>query len=345
MTTVLARRESAICSAVSALRQHPLVDRITDHTYAITGGWARAFLFVPQLDQPRCIVIDPGVSNSLEQRFNRMQMERFRHAAHEIVRGDIETLMAEMQHRHTRIALLNRLVAAMKTNHKVSDGVDEFLDRSRQIAGLIAQTDLKVDAIYATHHHIDHLGVGLDLRNRLGIDERVFLPNPNILVTDRRKSDYPLASSVDDCQTIRWHGDNFGMVIINISGHTHMIGFLLPDGTLIVGDLVGTRNMWNACVMYMEDAQQHLTSLLRILGTPFERVVLSHGTEYVLEKRDADVLIKLNIARVLAARRAISENKGVVEAAEAYLKPADGEIDNAYLIRVMTTAFNIEGYR
>ncbi|MBS3068372.1 MBL fold metallo-hydrolase [Candidatus Micrarchaeota archaeon] len=327
-------------SQVLRLRQHPLIDRITDHTYAVKGGWARTFVFLPDPRDKRCIIIDPGVSNSIEAAY-RGSITRRLALLNDMLRGNGE--IEALQERAKRLEFLRRLRTDLElVDWKAADDRELFLERAAQLASVVEETGLTVDLIIATHHHIDHLGIGAALRDRLGVQEKVLIPDPGIFNRDKRRGDYQIENTPEMYAQLDRRSESMGFSVIDISGHTTMVGFLLLDGTLIVGDLIGTENMWKRTVMYMEDAERHLRSLLTALGTDFRRIVLSHGKDYNLNVVKSRALLKVNIDRVFAARRAAMRNDPI-EAAEEYLG-IDGKVGIADIGYTLLTAQHIGAY-
>jgi hypothetical protein len=188
----------------------------------------------------------------------------------------------------------------------------------------------------------------------LEIREKVFLPDPDIFERpDRRRGDYSISHGVGDYQRLAADSavvKETGITLVDGGGHTKMTTFLLPDGTLIVGDLVAPANMWQVSVMYMEDAAEHVRSLERILALPYERLALSHGTRYLLDKEEGDWLIRLNIEQVRAAMDAARKNEDDVGAADEYLqqqarRATGGAVPFRYLFWGLVTSQYIAAYR
>ncbi|MFH1785466.1 MAG: MBL fold metallo-hydrolase [Candidatus Micrarchaeota archaeon] len=340
---------------ITRLRQHPLVEPITDHTYAVSGGWARTFIFIPNLQGKRGILIDPSVSDQVERAYKTDYAGRFRRAIAELgLQQPNGALRRIMQTTPERIVLLRDLKGKTNAFEWAFDMSSEEharlgLERIETLAGLIDDSGLVVDAVCATHHHIDHLGVGSQLRRLLNVKEHIPIPEPAVFKrTNRRRGDFLVESNSDGFQRL---GDSqiihdYGICIVEIDGHTKMSGYLLPDGTLIVGDLVTSANMWKRSVLYMENVSQHLDSLRRLSRIQFERLALGHGQFYVLEPDTAVVWIEENVRNVMMAMDIVMDSLDSVEAADRYLQAKGAPTTRfEYLAWAVISAYNLSDYR
>src|SRR3989338_449399 len=324
------------------LQANPLLERITDRTYVINGGWARGFVFLPDPEKPDCIIIDPGTGKEVEGKFNR----KIAGIVTAEIAAESRELSSILRERESRSQFLMRLVRAIEEGmpQKNGDLSGVFLGRVSQIGSIVKETGLLVRAIYATHHHIDHVGVSVPLAQSIETQPHVFLPDP-LIFDQKRRGELPIQTPSDGYKTIKPGTDDFGIQTVDISGHTTMVGFLLPDGCLIIGDLVVTTNMWKTSVLYAENVTEHLKALQRILNIQYERMLLSHGKRFNLLKDDSDTLVRANIQAVEKARRAATENDDIVRAAEEYLGITNGHIGIDDLRHLLTTSLNIGAYR
>lgn len=325
-------------SVVEKLRVHPLVETVTRNTYIVNGGWAKGFIFVPDVERNECVIIDPGTSRKLEDRYKAA----YARAVRGVAERDSVDLAKVLQSKTDRMTILRKM--RTEISHTAdNDGVcDLFLERSSVLARLVDECGLKVMAVLATHHHIDHLGTGYDLATKLGV--RCYLPNPCIFETDKLRDLYPAEQRPDMYMMLDAGSGPYDIKVWNFNGHTEMVGFMLPDGNLVVGDLVGTKGMWSCSVLYMENIQGHLASLRTVGALRYERMLLGHGTKYVLTRSEALELIRVNNTCVEEAIDAARKNIDNIAAAEAYLKP-NGDIRIEYIGRVLVTAEHIGAYR
>lgn len=229
------------------------------------------------------------------------------------------------------------------------DPIRCILERATQLAKLIGESGLVIEAILATHHHIDHLGVSGRLRDELVVDRAVMTPNPHILLReDKRRGDclveYCSGNYKAIADSLELLG-RLGIEVFDISGHTEMVGFLLPDRTLIVGDLIAPRRMWEVSLLYMEDIAAHVRSLDRITRVGFDYLVLSHGTQYLLSGGEGRELIELNKIKVNAAIAAARATKDDIEAADLFLRPRDDRVPVEYVWWGIITAGDVAAYR
>lgn len=330
------RHISGVSSSVERLKAHPLVETITQQTHIVRGGWANGFIFVPDVKSNKCVIIDPGTSNELEGRYRAKYSEA--------VRGVVENvdLRKVLQSKHERMELLR--IIGTEMNHAVDrNGIGPlFLERATVLANLVVDCGLDVTMVLATHHHIDHLGSGHELATRLGV--KCYLPNPHIFETDKLRDLYPVEQRVGMYSGLEFGAGPYGIKIWNLGGHTEMVGFLLPDGNLIVGDLIGTKGMWDCSVLYMEDIRRHVASLYMVGALGYERMLLSHGTRYVLTRPEALELVRVNERCVNEAIGAAKRNEDDVAAAESYLKP-NGDVGVGYIGHALVTARHIGAYR
>ncbi len=323
------------------LQANPLLERITDRTYVINGGWARGFVFLPDPEKPDCVIIDPGTGKEVEGKFNR----KIAGIVTAEIAAESRELSSILRERESRSQFLMRLVRAIEEGmpQKNGDLSGVFLGRVSQIGSILKETGLLVRAIYATHHHIDHVGVSVPLAQSIETQPNVFLPDP-LIFDQKRRGELPIQTPADGYKTIKLGTDDFGIRTFDISGHTKMVGFLLPDGCLIIGDLVVTTNMWKTSVLYAENVIEHLESLRRIVGLHYERMLLSHGRGFNQLKAGADRLVRANIQAVEKARRAVRENNGLIRSAEAYLGIDNREMNIEDLRHVLTTCLSIGAY-
>lgn len=329
-----------VSRAVEKLRTHPLVEEVTPQTHIIKGGWANGFVFFPDPVSNRCVIIDPGTDKELEGAYRRVYVNAVQSEISKAgIEQDLHRILNNGIHRRK---LLRSIRHAMK-DAKPDNEVDVFLKRAKDLSALIRECGLCVQAILATHHHIDHLGVGKHLAKVLGVE--CYLPNPNIFETDALRGLYPQASPTDNCRRIDLGKGLYGLHVLDISGHTEMVAFLLPDGNLIVGDLLGSEGMWRNSVLYMENVIAHVTSLhlIYMLARSYERILLGHGSRYVLSREEGVGLVDLNMQLVDAARTASRMHHNPIAAAEEYLKPS-GQVGPEYLGHALVTARHIEAY-
>ncbi|MDO8554555.1 MAG: MBL fold metallo-hydrolase [Candidatus Micrarchaeota archaeon] len=331
------------CKAVEKLRTHPLVEPVTNNTFIIKGGWANGFIFLPDAADNKCVIIDPGTSEKLEGLYRK----RYISAILGVVEKEGIEIEAILQVKEERRVFLRRVVSELNYGHGEGDEIRKiFLERSSELLKLIKECGLDVTMVLATHHHIDHLGIGHDLANKLGI--RCYLPKPDIFETDKLRDLYPIAHISGNYERIDLGTGPYNIKVWDISGHTNMVSFLLPDGSLIVGDLVCSKGMWDCSVLYMEDVRRHLTSLHVIGGllASYNRILLSHGTKYILAKKETLELVKINLERVEAARAIAQQIEDNVTAAETYLGLDNGHVASIeHLGHALVTARHIGEYR
>ena len=347
-----ARAVVTFSEPVTRLRKNPLIETITDNTHILKGGWANGLIFVPDPSMNKCVIIDPGISKDLERQFRAGYVRRIRAALSEVLNaGDTGTMLRIVSEKlsvtGTRLQLLRDLNKHMDSHDIVREPHDGiFAERVAQITGLIERTGLEVDAILATHHHIDHFGSAAILRDRLGVKEKILMPDPGIFegLSTSRRGDLWVVNQASNSQPVGGI-EKFGIRAVDISGHTTMLGFLFPDNVLLVGDLVATENLWEHTVMYIEDVLRHSESLMRVLETPFQTMVLSHGTSYVVPHEQSMDLVRVNLDRVSAVRGIAWQYAHPIEAADVYLQSMKQELSPNYLGWVLVTAMSIGNYR
>ncbi|MFH1520304.1 MAG: hypothetical protein ABID61_01535 [Candidatus Micrarchaeota archaeon] len=331
------RHATRTTNVVDRLVTHPLIEPITGNTYRIKGGWANGFVFVPDVRENKCVIIDPGTSKTLEKGYKEM----YGAAVRRVVEQEKIDLMAALQDKTQRMALLHRIRAGI--GRDIGNGFgDLFLERSVVLQTLVRDCELEVMMVVATHHHIDHLGVGHDLATRLGVE--CYLPNPRIFETDVLRGFYPGEPQHNKYRRLGTGEWQYGILITDISGHTEMVGFLLPDKTLVVGDLVCSERMWNCSVLYVEDIYRHLGSLEVVRRLRYEKMLLGHGNRTILPSLEALQLVERNIRRVENAMKVANRDRDDVVAAETYLKPGRG-VDLRYIGHALITADHIGAYR
>lgn len=327
------------CSAVEKLRLHPLIEPVTGNTFIIKGGWANGFVFVPRPKERKCVIIDPGTCKSME----RSYQDRFVTVFRSVVKGLSDRNEKNGARQHNKSELLSDALKAFSDIRSVSTDsmADSFLERMSIILSIVKETGVSVDAVLATHHHIDHLGVGQSLAVELGV--KCFLPEPEILADNGEKTvAYPIRQKPGEFENLDVGPGPHGIRVLDIGGHTKMFGFLLPDGSFIIGDLVGSDGMWTHSVLYMEDTGKHLRSLHMAKALTYDRMLLSHGTAHILAREDAVELVELNIRKVNLAMLAARKNESVLAAAADYLKSAGGDADN--IGNLLITARHIGAY-
>ena len=348
----VARVSTNFCEPVSRLRKHSLVEPITDNTYVIKDGWATGLIFVLDPRSNKCVIVDPSVTKKIEREFRAGYVRRIWEAIEEVLRTtDINAISGIINERLSTTEARRQLLRDLDgyiTEHDIirdpHDGI--FIERVAQIAELIASTGLEVEAILATHHHIDHFGCARILRDTLGIRERVMMPDPTIFkrLSTSRRGDLWVVDQEANSQTLVGI-ERFRIKTVDISGHTLMTGLLFPDGILLVGDLVATENLWARGVPYIEDVSRHLGSLMRVSGTGFEKMVLSHGTAYIISHEPSMDLLRLNLERVNAIRGFAWQNAYSIDAADAYLQSIRQNLSPEYLGLALVIAMSIGNYK
>ena len=352
---VLAGTEATSASSIRVARAHipPLVEPITDRTYVINGSWARTFVFRLDPTRAECIIIDPGISEDVELAYKRRYSEMLRKAIAD-TGVPHEQIKLELKNNELMVGFLRQIkqiLGGMDPDEEFATSKETMHTRVADIERIVRENDWQVLAIFATHHHIDHLGVGNILRLQLGLKEMVLLPDPNILsraVLRRGDWNYRALDPNGTFQRIdmdRGFVKEFGIEVIDVSGHTSMVAFKLPDGTVIGGDLVTPIRMWNSSIAYLEDVPLHLASLERLRGLRFQRLLLSHGSSFNLDFETAQLLTVKNIERVREASAALDICHGdVVAAAVHYLTIRGNEINEASIQGIMSAADNQTEY-
>ena len=166
----------------------------------------------------------------------------------------------------------------------------------------------KLKAVYNTHYHADHIGGNKLLQNRTGC--RIFVNGIERAFTEHTILEALLLSGgcpPEELLTKEFHAQSSqaelltddvlpeGFQIIPLPGHSvAQVGYLTPDGTAYVGDVVlAKETLSKYSVSYNYDIETHLQSLEFLRTLEAKRFVPAHAaaTENISDLIDFNIQV------------------------------------------------------
>ncbi|GEM_PF-5277780 len=287
---------------------------ITDRTIVFPKGYGQTFIHL--LDGNRVIIIDPGVTRKfMMQYYFTSLIQTIGPLISEVVGN--KSLEDFLKSKSNRLKLIDRLVKSdamrFKDARTTEESVLSFQERAIQLSEFIRSNGLELVAILLTHHHIDHLGAAMPLSLMFDPPVPAVVSAPHFIQDNLLLiGTFPLSYPSNGFQYTGYPDFSLpeGIEIVDVSGHTNMIGILLPDGCFIVGDALASESAWKKTVIYLEDSSQHLASLDRLKTVPFSHLLLNHSSIPSFQGEDATSLIEFNRSRVLELKRLLRGKSG-----------------------------------
>lgn len=305
------------------------LERISGNLFLVTGGFANTFLFFTDKRKREAILIDPSVSEEFMRDYYFKEMENsYANAVVKAFKPFGASLPRILSDACLRVQFLRRLFEELKNPENESPSSNQtkqsFESRGIELARLLESHRVKLQGIFVTHAHIDHLGVASVLQKQLreyGQDVRIFVPDTADLesrVHTNAVQDLLLGKGNGEPAVFSpYPNSDEGIQVVGLDGHSRrQNGLVLPNGFFIVGDLIGPENGFKRMVYYLEDFAAHVHSLDTALQTHFSHMLLSHGATFVLSRRDSLDLLEANERHILWAKQILEECGGDVFLAE-----------------------------
>ncbi len=142
---------------------------------------------------------------------------------------------------------------------------------SKPIEREINKQNLKLKYILNTHHHADHVGGNIELKNKFKCSivafekDKKIIPGVDIFIKDREK----------------WHENNFKFELLHVPGHTvnHVCFYFKELNALFTGDTLFSLG----CGRIFEGTNKQMFESLNLIKSLPKETMIYFGHEYTMQ--------------------------------------------------------------